>query len=59
MKTKVLVPGRFSPPHRGHILMFSYLLEIFDEVIIGIGSCYEVGTARYPLLAHFREKMIL
>lgn len=50
--------GRYTPPHKGHINTFLWLLTQYDELIIGIGSCYKVGTARHPLLAFFREKMI-
>lgn len=57
-KKKVFyVPGRFNPPHRGHIEFFKWLLEMGD-IIIGIGSCYEVGSPRHPILAFMREKMI-
>jgi cytidyltransferase-like protein len=58
MKKVAFMPGRFSPPHKGHIMAFLWLLREFDELIIGIGSCYEVGRPRHPLLAIFREKMI-
>ena len=56
--TVAYVPGRWSPPHEGHIRLFLWLLSKFDRIIIGIGSCYEVGTSRHPLLAFMREKMI-
>lgn len=58
-KTVAYAIGRFSPPHKGHILFLKWLLRRFDELIIGIGSCYEVGSSRHPLLAFFREKMLL
>jgi cytidyltransferase-like protein len=57
-KKVAYVIGRFSPAHKGHILFLLWLLKNFDEVIIGIGSCYEVGSPRHPLLAFMREKMI-
>ncbi|NTW13435.1 MAG: NUDIX domain-containing protein [Candidatus Moranbacteria bacterium] len=53
------VIGRFSPPHKGHILFMVWLLTQVDSLVIGIGSCYEVGVSKHPLLAVFREKMIL
>lgn len=59
MRKIAYVIGRFSPPHKGHILFMLWLLSKFDEIIIGIGSCYEVGSPRHPLLAFMREKMIL
>lgn len=57
--TTAYMPGRFSPPTRGHIQTMSWLLERFDRLVIGVGSCYEVGTVRHPLLASIREKMVL
>ncbi|MFC1644852.1 NUDIX domain-containing protein [Patescibacteria group bacterium] len=58
-KKVAYVIGRFSPAHKGHIRFICWLLTIFDEVIIGLGSCYEVGRLRHPLLAFQREKIIL
>lgn len=57
--TTAYMPGRFSPPTRGHIQTMLWLLQQFDRLVIGIGSCYEVGTVRHPLLASIREKMVL
>lgn len=58
MKKVAFIPGRFSPPHKGHIMAFLWLLTKFDKIVVGIGSCYEVGKPRHPLLAFYREKMI-
>ncbi len=55
----ILFIGRFSPPHKGHILAILGLLAQYDRVVIVLGSCYEVGTPRHPLLAVYREKMLL
>lgn len=57
--TTAYMIGRFAPPTKGHILTLLWLLDRFDRVIVGIGSCYEAGTARHPLLATYREKMLL
>ncbi|MBK7827019.1 NUDIX domain-containing protein [Nannocystis sp.] len=57
--TTAYMPGRFSPPTRGHIQTMLWLLDQYDRLVIGIGSCYEVGTVRHPLLASIREKMVL
>lgn len=57
--TTAYMPGRFSPPTRGHIQTMLWLLDHFDFLVIGVGSCYEVGTVRHPLLASIREKMVL
>ena len=51
--------GRFAPPHKGHINVIENLLKEYDKVVIGLGSCYELGTARHPFPALNREKMIL
>jgi nicotinamide-nucleotide adenylyltransferase len=59
MKKKALFVGRFAPPHKGHIEAINNLASEFDEVVIGLGSCYEVGSPRHPFLAVYREKMIL
>jgi cytidyltransferase-like protein len=59
MKKKALFIGRFAPPHKGHIEAIINLASEFDEVVIGLGSCYEVGSPRHPFQAVYREKMIL
>jgi nicotinamide-nucleotide adenylyltransferase len=59
VKKKALFVGRFAPPHKGHIEAIIKLVSEFDEVLIGLGSCYEVGSPRHPFLAVYREKMIL
>lgn len=56
---KALFIGRFAPLHKGHVEAIMELTKHFDEVVIGIGSCYEVGSPRHPFLAIHREKMIL
>lgn len=50
--------GRFSPPHKGHILVILWLLSKYQYIVIGIGSCYEIGKPNQPLLAFQRQKMI-
>ena len=56
---KAFFIGRFTPPHKGHIEAILKLVNEFDEVVIGLGSCYEVGNPRHPFLAIHREKMLL
>lgn len=56
---KALFIGRFAPPHKGHIEAIMKLTENFEEVVIGLGSCYEAGSPRHPFLAIFREKMLI
>lgn len=58
MKTALFI-GRFAPAHKGHVSVIMRLLETYDRVVIGLGSCYDVGSRRAPLLAVFREKMLL
>ena len=58
MKTALFI-GRFAPPHKGHINAIIKMLKEYDKLILCLGSCYESGSSRHPLLAVFREKMIL
>jgi len=58
MKTALFI-GRFAPAHKGHIEAILSMLKKYDKVVIGLGSCYEIGTKRHPFLAIFREKMLL
>lgn len=51
--------GRFAPAHIGHIDAIMKALNEYDKVIVGLGSCYDVGTKRAPLLAVYREKILL
>ena len=39
--------------------MIINLANQHDRVVIGLGSCYNVGKERYPFLALHREKMLL
>lgn len=50
--------GRWNIFHKGHLNFMLRLLKKYDRLIIGIGSCYEYGSSRYPLFAFMREKMI-
>lgn len=54
----VYTTGRYTPLQWGHVNYFKWLLSMYDRLVIGIGSCYEVGFPRHPLLAFLREKMI-
>ena len=56
-ETVAFYPGKFFP-HWGHIMAMMWLLSRCEKLVIGIGSCYEVGSWRHPMLAYFREKMI-
>lgn len=56
-ETVAFYPGKFFP-HWGHIMAMIWLLSRYDKLVVGIGSCYEVGSWRHPILAIFRQKMI-
>lgn len=49
--SRVLVVGRFQPPHLGHVELIKYALGVADEVIVVIGSAQESHTLRNPLTA--------
>lgn len=48
---RLLVVGRFQPPHYGHIHTVGYALRQADDVLIIIGSAQESYTLRNPLTA--------
>jgi Nicotinamide mononucleotide adenylyltransferase len=51
--------GRWNPEHKGHVIAQKMLLEKYDRLVIGMGSCYEGGVAKHALLSPFREKIVL
>ena len=56
--SRVLVVGRFQPPHMGHVELIRYALSVADEVIVVIGSAQESHTLRNPLTAGERFVLI-
>ncbi len=38
MKTALFI-GRFAPAHKGHIEAILKMLESYDRLVIGLGSC--------------------
>ncbi|MCX8196307.1 MAG: nicotinamide-nucleotide adenylyltransferase [Acidilobaceae archaeon] len=54
---RLVVPGRFQPPHMGHLHSIKFALEHAREVIVVIGSAQESFTLRNPLTAG--ERMLL
>ena len=52
--TRVLFPGRFQPPHNGHMDCIEQLLKEFDEVDVLFGSKQYSGIPRNPLTVHDR-----
>ena len=55
--TRLVVPGRFQPPHEGHIATIQQALDLADEVIIIIGSAQDSFSMKNPLTAG--ERMLL
>ncbi len=48
---RLVVPGRFQPPHEGHVETVRYALEHADEVLVIIGSAQDSHSIRNPLTA--------
>ncbi len=48
---RIVVPGRFQPPHLGHLNLIRQALERAREVIIAVGSAQESFTPTNPLTA--------
>jgi len=55
--TRLLVPGRFQPPHLGHISTIRYALDLAEEVVVVVGSAQESYTLSNPLTAG--ERIVL
>lgn len=54
---RLVVPGRFQPPHMGHLELIRHALSIADEVVVVVGSAQESYTLRNPLTAG--ERIVL
>ncbi len=55
---RLLVVGRFQPPHEGHVRLVEYALGIADEVIVVIGSAQDSFTIKNPLTAGERMELL-
>lgn len=55
--SRLLVPGRFQPPHMGHLATIRHALSLAEEVVVAIGSAQESFTLRNPLTAG--ERIVL
>ena len=54
---RLVVPGRFQPPHEGHIHTIKHALSLAREVIVVIGSAQDSFSMKNPLTAG--ERMFL
>lgn len=55
---RLVVPGRFQPPHKGHVKLVEYTLELAEEAIVVIGSAQESYTLTNPLTAGERFHLL-
>lgn len=55
---RLVVPGRFQPPHLGHARLVEHALSLADEVILVIGSAQESHTLENPLTAGERFHLL-
>ena len=55
---RLVFPGRFQPPHYGHVSAIKYALELADELVVVIGSAQESFTTRNPLTAGERMRLV-
>lgn len=51
-------PGRFQPPHLGHMQIVKWALDKVDELIIVVGSAQESHTLANPFTAGERILML-
>ncbi len=54
---RLIIPGRFQPPHYGHIETIKYALSLANEVIVIIGSAQDSFSLENPLTAG--ERIVL
>ncbi len=55
---RLVVPGRFQPPHEGHLHTIMYALELAEQVIIVIGSAQDSFSLKNPLTAGERFMLL-
>jgi len=55
---RLIVVGRFQPPHEGHVHLVKYALSQAREVIVIIGSAQDSFTLRNPLTAGERFSLL-
>lgn len=55
---RLVFPGRFQPPHMGHVNAIKYALDLADEVVVVIGSAQDSFSIRNPLTAGERLMLL-
>ncbi len=55
---RAVFPGRFQPPHYGHLRSIKWALERVEELVIVIGSAQESHTLVNPFTAGERMLMV-
>jgi len=55
---RLLVVGRFQPPHEGHVVLVKHALSLAEQVVVVIGSAQESHTLRNPLTAGERFELL-
>ncbi len=55
---RLVVPGRFQPPHIGHLKTIDYALKLSKEVIVVIGSAQDSFSIENPLTAGERYVLL-
>ncbi len=55
---RAVFPGRFQPPHYGHLKAILWALERVEELVIVVGSAQESHTLTNPFTAGERILMI-
>lgn len=58
MNMNALFIGRFQPFHKGHLLFLQGICNLYDEIIIGIGSSQYSNTLENPFSYDERKLMI-
>jgi nicotinamide-nucleotide adenylyltransferase len=55
---RVLILGRYQPPHAGHLAVIEAESKTSDEVIVAIGSAQASYTSKNPFTAGERMEML-
>lgn len=55
---RLVVVGRFQPPHLGHVHLIEYALSLAEEILVVIGSAQDSFTFKNPLTAGERYELL-